>query len=257
MNARPLAAAPTVAAALLLTALAPGTGLAAPQEEDHHVRREVVVVGSRDGQHPMVLDRLEKRGFLGVQLINLTPELRQHLGASRRSGVLVSRVSPGSPAAEAGVRVGDVITAVDGEPVSTMGQLVGRVSRRQEGDEIELDIVRDGAELNLRATLAQSERRQLEVGQFVWREDDGKPMVYGKPMVFHLDPDAEIERLVVDPETINESVELLLRRLEIQGGFQGRVLLEGEQREELEKRIAELEQRLLEMERQLRERHDD
>ena len=45
-------------------------------------------------------------GYLGVELVDLTPELREHFGAPRDVGVMVGRVEPGSPAARAGLEVG-------------------------------------------------------------------------------------------------------------------------------------------------------
>jgi hypothetical protein len=223
--------------------------VAAPQVEERQIHREVVVVGSQPAHRRMILEQLADRGYLGVQLLNLTPELRTHFGAPEESGILVSRVVPESPAAVAGVAVGDVITSADGEPLSATSQLVGRIGHRQEGDEVELGIVRDHLSLTLRATLTQSERRQVEVGQFVWRSTDEGPLVVD------LGPES-IERVInVDPETINESVSQLLKRIEAQGGMPGRLRLEDEQREQLEKRIAELEERLHEMERQLHQRH--
>ncbi len=251
MRQRPRAAAAVlpVVLALLPSALLPAEAAAAPQAEERRIRREVVVVGSQPAHRRMVLDRLANRGYLGVHLLNLTPELRVHFGASEKSGVLVSRVAPQSPAAAAGVLVGDVITSADGEPLRTMSQLVGRIGHRQEGDEVELGIVRDRSPLTLRATLTRSERRQVEVGQFVWRGgEDG-------PFVVDLDPETIETYITIDPETINESVSDLLERLEAQGGVPGRLRLEGEQREQLEKRIAELEKRLREMERLLHHRH--
>ena len=242
-------AASTLLAVALLTTPAVSASAAASQPEEPRIRREIVVVGSEPIHRRIVLDRIADRGYLGVQLLNLTPELRLHLGAPEESGVLVSRVAPDSPAAAAGIAVGDVITSAGGGPVSTAGQLVGRVGHRREGEEIDLGIVRDGTPLTVRATLAQSERRQMEVGQFVWRTGGEEPLV--------LDLDAEaIERVIaVDPATINESVSQLLRRLEDQGGAPGGLRLEDDQRRQLEERIAELERRLREMERRLHRRH--
>lgn len=240
-----------VPAVVLLTALLPQQVSAEPQTEKHQIRREIVVVGAEPAHRRMIIDRQADRGYLGVHLLNLTPELRRHFGAAEDSGVLVARIMEDSPAATAGVAVGDVITSVDGEPLGTISQLAGRVGQRQEGDEIELGIVRERSSMTLRATLEESERRQVEVGQFVWRTgDEGK-------FVVDLGPDS-IERVInVDPATINESVSRLLERLEGEGGLPGRLRLEGEQREQLEKRIAELEDRLREMERQLHLRHSD
>ena len=256
-------AAPTLAAAvtgLLTTALLPPRALASPQEEEQQIRREIVVVGSQPAHRRLIHEKLASRGYLGVSLLGLTPELRQHFGASRQSGVLVSRVEKDSPAEAAGVAVGDVITSVGGEPVRTTSQLVGRIGSRQEGDEVELGIVRDRAERTLRATLTQSERRQVEIGQFVWHDQgpfivDIDPEVIGKGLV--VDPE-KIERVIaIDPETVNDSVSQLLERIRAEGGVPGIVRLDLEQRQALEQRIAELEERLLEMERQLRQRIHD
>lgn len=239
---------PATLAAVLLAACLPGGLGAAPQDETRQVRREVVVVGSHPSEHRLILGQMASRSYLGVQLLTLTPELRRHFGAAENRGVLVSRVEPDSPAATAGVEVGDLITAVDGYPVATAGQLVSRIRQRGEGDRVELDSLRDGAGMTLTATLAQSERREIEVGQFVWQTGrEG-------PLAVDLDPEL-IERVItVDRDTINDSVSQLLQRLETEGGLPERLRLQSEQRKELEKRIAELEQRLLEMERQLRRR---
>jgi membrane-associated protease RseP (regulator of RpoE activity) len=243
------AGAPLIVLTVLLPVLLPAGVDAAPQDEERHVRREVVVVGSQPVHRHMMLERIANRGYLGVQVLELTPELRRHFGAPEENGVLVSRVVPEGPAAAAGIEVGDVISAVDGEPLRTTGQVAARIGRRDEGEEVELEIWRDRSRLSTRVTLAESERRQVEVGQFVWQGgEDG-------PFVVDLDPE-KIERVIaVDPETINDSVKQLLQSLEAQGGFPGRLRLEGEQRRQLEKRIEELELRLREMERQLQRRH--
>ncbi len=241
----------TVLSALALPALLPAAGAAAPQGEEPRVRREIVVVGSKPAHRRVILDRLADRGYLGVHLLDLTPELRRHYGAPQESGVLVSRVVADSPATAAGIAVGDVIVSAGGEPLRTTGQLAGRVGHRREGDRIEIEIVRDGSSLTLHATLAQSERRQMEVGQFVWRSGDEGQFVVDLP------PDTFERVISVDPDTINESVSQLLKRLHDQGGGPGLLRLEDEQREQLERRIAELETRLREMERQLNQRLRD
>jgi len=96
------------------------------------------------------------RGRLGVTVQNLTPELASYFGV--KSGVLVSSVIDNSAAANAGLKAGDVITAIDGRSVATSGELV----RALAGDadrEISLTVVRDKKEQTLKATLgAQHER---------------------------------------------------------------------------------------------------
>ena len=268
MRRRLQAATPgTILGFALLPVLLPAALSATPQpkerpSETRQIRREVVVLGAHPAERRVILDRLVNRGYLGVHLLELTPELRRHFGAAEDSGVLVSRVAPASPAAAAGLAVGDLIVSADGAPLRTASQLVGRVGLREAGDEIELGIVRDRSPLTLRATLEQTERRQVEIGQFVWHDDgDG-------PVVVDLDPEAiagasldteAFERVIaIDPEAINESVSRLLARLEARGEAPGGLRLDGEQRLRLERRIAELEERLRELERQLQRRdHED
>jgi putative serine protease PepD len=84
-------------------------------------------------------------GFLGVTL------------SDRRDGGLgavVATVSPGSPAADAGLRVGDVVVAVDDQPINGSEGLVGVVRDHSPGDEISIVVVRGGDKATLTATLA-------------------------------------------------------------------------------------------------------
>lgn len=64
------------------------------------------------------------KGRLGVTVMSLTPELRTHFGSTDGTGVLVSHVEPGLPAAKAGIAVGDVITHVRGKAVAEAGDVV-------------------------------------------------------------------------------------------------------------------------------------
>ena len=259
-----LVALPTVMAPLLascLPLLLPAAAAAAPQAEKRQLHREVVVLGSQPEQRRMILENLAKRTYLGVHLIELTPELRRHFGAPEDSGVMVSRVTPVSPAAAAGVMVGDLIVSADGAPLRSTSQLVGRVGLRQAGDEIELGLVRDKDPITLRATLEKSERRQVELGQFLWRGEGDGPVVLGLGgeglTGLTVDAGAFEGVIAIDPETINESVSRLLARLEARGETPGALRLDGEQRRRLEQRIEQLEERLRELERQLRQRRSD
>jgi predicted metalloprotease with PDZ domain len=86
----------------------------------------------------------EGRGRIGLQVQPMTPELREHLGAPRDAGVLVVRVEEGSPAAEAGVRVGDVVTRAGGDAIDSPHGLIARVAAVPEGEKLALELVRDG-----------------------------------------------------------------------------------------------------------------
>ena len=93
---------------------------------------------------------------LGVQLVETTPELRKHLGGSEEAGVLVSKVLSGLPAQKAGLQVGDLIVAVDEEPVATSGELVLAL-RDKVGQTFSIEVVRDGRTRNIEVTIPEPE----------------------------------------------------------------------------------------------------
>ena len=98
------------------------------------------------------------RGFLGVELRELTPELQAHFGAPEGSGVLVAAVSDDSPAAAAGIQVGDVVTAVDSLAVDSARDL-SREIRHRPGETVAIEIYRDGRPRQIQATLGEREAR--------------------------------------------------------------------------------------------------
>ncbi len=95
---------------------------------------------------------------LGIVLMPLSEQLRTYFGASE--GVLVSEIDAGSPAAEAGLRAGDVITQVDGASVDSSADVVRAVAEAGAGATLEIVVVRDRERLTLRATLPEGPGRQ-------------------------------------------------------------------------------------------------
>jgi len=87
---------------------------------------------------------------LGVTVDPLTDQLAQYFGA--KEGVLVTSVADGSPASRAGLKAGDVITSVDGQPVRSTEDLV-RAMRDAKSDEVTIEIVRDKRASSVKATL--------------------------------------------------------------------------------------------------------
>ena len=85
------------------------------------------------------------RGWLGVSIQPLTPELAKSFGLTEPKGVLVASVAEGSPAERAGVKPGDVIVRYDGKPVDSPRALPPLVANTEIGKTVELSIVRDGA----------------------------------------------------------------------------------------------------------------
>lgn len=98
-----------------------------------------------------------KRAHLGVSLVDLTAELRDHYGASKDAGVLVGAVEEGSPADKAGVRVGDIILSVDGKDVDSSTDLRLGLSEKKEGDSVRLEVLRGRSRQALVATVVEKE----------------------------------------------------------------------------------------------------
>lgn len=84
------------------------------------------------------------KGRLGVMVMSLTPELRTHFGAAADRGVLVAQVQPGTPAAAAGIAVGDVIVEVGSSAVDSPRDVVDALSTIQTGKSVDVKVVRDG-----------------------------------------------------------------------------------------------------------------
>ncbi len=106
--------------------------------------------------------KLVRRGYLGVELLELTPELRAHFGAPENAGVMIARVVAGSPADRAGLKVGDILTALDGMPMTSSRDARGVVRPLDEGALLAIEMRRDGQPQVVTATVEQRERRESE-----------------------------------------------------------------------------------------------
>jgi C-terminal processing protease CtpA/Prc len=93
------------------------------------------------------------RARLGVTVVGLTPELREHFGAARDRGVMVGRIEPKSAAAAAGLAVGDILTAVEGTTVDAAADVLSALAAGKKGDAVRLSVVRDRMPLTLTAKL--------------------------------------------------------------------------------------------------------
>lgn len=225
-----------VAALPLVIAATTGTAFAdAPQEGrggSPEKRREVVVRRGGGPGGPGASVFVFGRGFLGVGLTETTPELRAHFGAPEDAGILVSKVEAGSPAESAGLKVGDIVTAIDGEKVGNSWEATAKIRKHDQGDTVALEVFRDGRSLDLSATVAERERPEIDLAPMFWKGKDGEDMV-----------------IQLDPEKLQDFQRF---RVEIPEGAEGpRILRLREREEELEKRLKELEKRLAELEGRL------
>jgi serine protease Do len=95
------------------------------------------------------------RGWLGVSIQKLTPELAESLGVHEIQGALVAGVTPGSPAAKAGFKTGDLITTYDGKKLEEHGGLPSLVAATPVGATVPVEVLRDGASKTLQVTVAK------------------------------------------------------------------------------------------------------
>jgi serine protease Do len=111
------------------------------------------------------------RGWLGVGIQDLTPELAEYYGMKDKKGVLVSQVFKGDPAEKAGVKSNDIIIAVDGKPVNTSRELSATIAGLEVGKRTAITVVRNGKEETFYAELAKRQDADLVARQEL--EDNG------------------------------------------------------------------------------------
>ena len=99
------------------------------------------------------------RGFLGVNVQDVTPALADSFGLKNRAGALVAEVTPDSPAAKAGLKEGDVVTAFNGEKIADANRLTLAVTAIPPGTKVTLDVLRDGKAEKLAATTGERPNR--------------------------------------------------------------------------------------------------
>jgi len=113
---------------------------------------------ARDVVEQLITKGVVVRGTLGVETQNLSPQIAQGLGLAEARGALVTRVLAGSAAAAAGLRAGDVVTAINGQRVDNAQALHNFEGLQPVGRVVELDVRRDGKPLQLKTTLKEQPR---------------------------------------------------------------------------------------------------
>jgi len=160
-----------------------------------------------------VMDQLIKtgkvrRGQLGVQIQPVTSDIAASLDLKEVRGAIVNVVSPGSAAERAGIRQGDVITAVNNAPVTDTNSLRNRVAGTQPGSEVTVTVLRDGREQQLRATLGEFSVDAGRTGEREGSGNGGGAAAGGGKLGVRIEP--------LTPE--------LTTRLSLRGGTQGVVV---------------------------------
>jgi len=100
------------------------------------------------------------RGWLGVQIQPVTSDIADSMGLKKAAGAMVDEPQSGSPAAKAGIKSGDVITAVNGVQVKDARELARTIGMMAPDTSIKLDVVRDGEPRSITATLAEVPNEQ-------------------------------------------------------------------------------------------------
>ena len=95
------------------------------------------------------------RGWLGVAIQRLDPDLAESFGYGGEAGVLIAEVNENTPASRAGLESGDIVVAFDGDPVESMERFRADVAATRPGSEVELEVFRDGS----------FERIDVEIGE--------------------------------------------------------------------------------------------
>ena len=153
-----------------------------------------------------VMDQIIKygkveRGVLGITIQNLTPEIAKGLKINENGGVVVTQVQPDSGAAKAGIKPGDVILTINGQPVTSNSGLSSTIGVMRVGSQVSIGLMRDGKPMNVTATIGKGGSDEEEGspgaesmhGLAVGNIEKGSPL-YGQVqgvIVTGVDPDSD------------------------------------------------------------------
>jgi serine protease Do len=101
------------------------------------------------------------RGWLGVSIQDLTPELAKSLGMKGTEGALIAGVESSSPADKAGFKQGDLVTEINGKKIADVTNLRNTVAATSPGTRVEFKIIRNGKELSITATLGEYREKKI------------------------------------------------------------------------------------------------
>jgi hypothetical protein len=232
-----------------LTLLILACTLSAPSmqaQEDSKLLHERPVLVWNDGDEHII--RIEagsiRRGFLGVNLLDLTPELRTHFSVPTDRGIMISRVLDGSPAERAGLQPADILTELNGEAIPATLHLSLLVARHGKGDTIELDYWRDGRQSTASVTLETHERSQFDIAPLINRRIMIKT---SKDLKLQ---SSDVQELDIDHEWVESVVGAIGARFS-ESNFLLQLEAMRTEREDLYGKLEQLEDRLQELEAEL------
>lgn len=126
-----------------------GIGFAIPSRMAQAVMRQLLRYGE------------VRRGRLGVAIQDVTPDIAKALSLSEARGTIVSRVEPGSPAEKAGIKPGNVILELNGEPVRNSSDFRNRIGLTPVGEEVRLTLLQDGRKKTITLKVGEPAKASL------------------------------------------------------------------------------------------------
>ena len=129
-------------------------GIATETGTDRHVGYVIPIDNARKVAEKLINNGRVAYPWLGVSGTDLDPWTAKEYGVG--SGTLIRSVSPKSPAEQGGVRVQDIVTAVDNRPIATLNELTMLVRRHDPGEKIELTVVRSGVKHSVKVRLVET-----------------------------------------------------------------------------------------------------
>ena len=124
-----------------------GIGFAIPASLAREVMQEII-------EHGRV-----RRGWLGIEAQDLTPQLAESLGFESTAGVLVAGVLRGGPAEQADIKPGDIVITIDFKPVSSSRDSLNQIAGMTPGNTITLGLIRQGEKLEIEAMISERPKR--------------------------------------------------------------------------------------------------
>ncbi|HEY8606989.1 MAG TPA: Do family serine endopeptidase [Noviherbaspirillum sp.] len=127
-----------------------GIGFAIPVSTVKDVMESIIATGQK------------VRGWIGVEPQNITPELAESFGLSRKSGAIIAGVLKNGPADKAGIRPGDILVAVDAKPVSDTTAMLNLIAQLTPGSKARLTVVRKNQESTIDVTVGKRPKPRRE-----------------------------------------------------------------------------------------------
>ena len=167
-----------------------GAGFAIPSQMVQSAAQQLIAHGKVE------------HGYLGISMNDVTPENAHFFNLKDASGALVAEVTPGSPAAQAGVQQGDVITALNAHKVLDGSQLQFSVSQMHPGDKLELGVMRNGQPLNLNLTVGEYHPKGEVASNGGDDSQSGQPGQTGKLGLAVADLDSDARQQIKAPDSL-------------------------------------------------------